>query len=70
MCLGSSPTITPPAPAAPPPAPPAPVVDVTPVETAVDSARTSDKKAKGRDALRIDLASSNQGGASGLNIPV
>lgn len=66
MC-GGAPKIEPAKPAPAPPAPPPPETPI-PVQTAVPN--TTDKKRKGRDALRIDLASTVPSGSSGLNIPV
>lgn len=70
MCMSSGSSTPPPAPPAPPPPPPAPPpVTLQPAVNAPNSANPASTN-KGRKALRIDLANSNQGGASGLNLPV
>lgn len=66
MC-GGAPKIEP---AKAPPAPPAPPPPETPIPVQTATPSAVDKKKKGRDALRIDLASTVPSASSGLNIPV
>lgn len=70
MCVGSAPKVE--APRAVPPAPaPPPAPDLSPVQPAVEDATPStERKRKGRDALRIDRTSTAPSGSSGLNIPL
>ena len=70
MCTPKAPT---PQPAPPAPPPPPPVAAPMVLQTAKGEGSTGANAAattKGRKSLRIDLASSAQGGSSGLNLPV